>query len=196
MRASLVALGCGVLLAQTAQAPRVFRSAADAVRVDALVTDGHKPIGGLTAADFDVRDSGIAQAVEAVQIVDVPFSMLMVLDTSSSMTGTPLKELQEAARAAVDALAPDDRASVMTFTERISQASPWQRDRGPVRSAVERVRADGATSLFDAAFAADFRTRYVLTYVPRGVPESGWHPIDIQIKGRRAHVTARRGYER
>jgi len=32
----------------------------------------------------------------------------------------------------------------------------------------------------------DFRTRYVLTHVPRGVPDSDWHPIDVQVKGRSA----------
>ena len=303
IRGSIGVLACTVLVAQSAQAPRVFRSATDAVRVDVLVTDGHKPIGGLTTADFDVRDSGVAQTVEAVQIVDVPFSMLLALDTSSSMSGPPLKELQEAARAAVNALEPDDRASVMTFTHRISAASPWQHDRRGVQEAIDGVRAGGATSLFDAAVSAflrrdpepgrrnlvilftdgadtaswlpdaaalelaartdavvycvaidgerragvtlnersgirimprqpiissadflaelsgrtggeslattvgnlrrvfqrivqDFRTRYVLTYVPKGVPESGWHPIDVQVKSRRVHVTARRGYER
>ena len=86
IRASIAAVACAVLMTQPPQAPRVFRSAAEAVRVDALVTDGHKPIGGLTPADFDLRDSGVAQAIDVAQIV-MPFSMLMVLDISSSMTG-------------------------------------------------------------------------------------------------------------
>ena len=44
---------------------------------------------------------------------------------------------------------------------------------------------------------AEFRTRYLLTYSPEGVPVSGWHPIDVRLsKGRGANVRARRGYLR
>jgi len=42
----------------------------------------------------------------------------------------------------------------------------------------------------------EFRTRYVLTYYPRDVDASGWHTIEVKVKGRRATVTARRGYQR
>lgn len=42
----------------------------------------------------------------------------------------------------------------------------------------------------------DFRSRYVLSYVPRGVPPDGWHPIRISLKGMKATIHARRGYMR
>jgi hypothetical protein len=41
---------------------------------------------------------------------------------------------------------------------------------------------------------AEFRERYVLSYTPRGVTRSGWHELDVRIKGRRATVRARPGY--
>jgi VWFA-related protein len=41
---------------------------------------------------------------------------------------------------------------------------------------------------------AEFRERYVLSYTPRGVARSGWHRLDVRIKGRRATVRARPGY--
>jgi VWFA-related protein len=50
-----------------------------------------------------------------------------------------------------------------------------------------------------AAFARivkEFRTRYLLTYTPRQVPQSGWHPIEVKLKQRRGQVRARRGYLR
>ena len=40
----------------------------------------------------------------------------------------------------------------------------------------------------------EFRTRYLLTYTPRGVDAGGWHPIEVKVKKRRGTVTARRGY--
>jgi hypothetical protein len=30
---------------------------------------------------------------------------------------------------------------------------------------------------------AEFKSRYLLTYSPDGVPTGGWHPIDVKLKG-------------
>jgi hypothetical protein len=42
----------------------------------------------------------------------------------------------------------------------------------------------------------DIKSRYLLTYSPRGVSSAGWHPIEVKLKNRRGQVTARRGYWR
>jgi hypothetical protein len=48
-----------------------------------------------------------------------------------------------------------------------------------------------------AEIVREFRSRYLLTYTPRGVDAGGWHPIEVKLKaGRRGKVTARRGYLR
>lgn len=60
------------------------------------------------------------------------------------------------------------------------------------------VKADATDDLpkaFDQILQ-EFRTRYLITYSPRGVDTPGWHAIDVKVKGRRADVKARRGYER
>jgi hypothetical protein len=41
---------------------------------------------------------------------------------------------------------------------------------------------------------SEFRSRYTLVYSPENVPATGWHPIDVKVKG--AMVRARRGYVR
>lgn len=41
---------------------------------------------------------------------------------------------------------------------------------------------------------AEFRDRYVLSYVPTGVSPTGWHRLDVKLKGKSGKVTARRGY--
>ena len=43
----------------------------DAVPVDVLVTDGNRPVGGLRASDFELRDSGVLQRIESVSFEDV-----------------------------------------------------------------------------------------------------------------------------
>ena len=60
------------------------------------------------------------------------------------------------------------------------------------------IKADTTENL-PAAFddiMREFRTRYVVAYSPRGVDTPGWHRIELKVKGRRAEVKARRGYQR
>ena len=40
----------------------------------------------------------------------------------------------------------------------------------------------------------DFRSRYVLTYVPAGVASGGFHRLDVRVKRQGTSVTARPGY--
>jgi len=41
-----------------------------------------------------------------------------------------------------------------------------------------------------------FKSRYVLAYTPSGVPDHGWHPIEVKLRNQRGDVLARRGYDR
>lgn len=40
----------------------------------------------------------------------------------------------------------------------------------------------------------EFRQRYVISYTPRGVARSGFHRLQVRVKGRRTEVRARGGY--
>lgn len=42
----------------------------------------------------------------------------------------------------------------------------------------------------------EFRRRYVLSYMPEGVEQGGWHALQVTVKRRAGKVTARRGYQR
>jgi Ca-activated chloride channel homolog len=47
-----------------------------------------------------------------------------------------------------------------------------------------------------ARILAEFRQRYLVSYVPRGVARDGWHKLEVSVRGRRgAIVKARSGYE-
>ena len=41
---------------------------------------------------------------------------------------------------------------------------------------------------------AEFRDRYVLSYVPTAVSTTGWHRVEVKLKTKSGKVTARRGY--
>ena len=131
-----------------------FRSTADAVRVDVQVRQGGRPIVGLTAADFELRDSKVVQQIEAVAVEDVPVTLFLALDVSSSVKGQMLDQLKTAARAAVQALRDDDSAALLTFSQRIDRPATITRDRQAIIAAIDRMRAEGSTALRDAVFAA------------------------------------------
>jgi hypothetical protein len=40
----------------------------------------------------------------------------------------------------------------------------------------------------------EFRSRYLLTYTPTGVPAGGWHPLEVRVTRRGARVDTRPGY--
>jgi Ca-activated chloride channel family protein len=60
------------------------------------------------------------------------------------------------------------------------------------------IKADTTNNLPQAfdEILREFRTRYVIAYSPRGVDTPGWHRIDVKVKGRRAEVHARAGYQK
>jgi VWFA-related protein len=62
----------------------------------------------------------------------------------------------------------------------------------------EILIANRGRDLHDAfrRIIAAFRARYVLTYSPRDVAPSGWHPIEVRLKNGKGTVRARRGYAR
>src|SRR5215471_17354195 len=75
---SALSLGLG------AQRP-TFRAFTDVVSVDVSVKNGRVPVGGLTPADFELRDNGVVQAIDAVSIETVPIDVTLIVDLSGSV---------------------------------------------------------------------------------------------------------------
>src|SRR4029434_10790936 len=77
-----------------AQAP-TFSSRVEAVRIDALVTDGRgQPILGLAADDFEVTDSGVLQRVNLVVAEQLPLKVVLALDSSGSVAADDAAQLR------------------------------------------------------------------------------------------------------
>ena len=147
-------LGVVVLAGAAPAAGQTFRTGVDAVAVDVLVTRGRNAVAGLTAEDFTVLDNGVRQDVAAVFVEEVPVTLLLVLDTSGSVRGAPLRHLLAAAEAAGEALRPGDRVGLVTFSDKLRLAVEPPAPPADLPAALGRVRAGGATALYDATFAA------------------------------------------
>jgi VWFA-related protein len=82
--------------------------------------------------------------------------------------------------------------------------APWtgQPNTGLLRDAADRTGGEliephitaPLPFLFDRVID-EFRTRYLLRYIPSGVAPEGWHDIVVRVKGGKYAVRARKGYQ-
>ena len=171
-------------------AQQPFRVSAEAVRVDALVKRGNRPVAGLTAADFELFDGGVRQHIDSVSFEDVPLSVMIALDTSTSLTGTAFNDLRDAASAATRLLRPEDRVALLTFSHHLALRTPWTHDHAEIHTALADMHAAGATSLHDGAYAAltfkDERPgRSMVLLFSDGHDTSSWLPGQFVIDAAR-----------
>jgi Ca-activated chloride channel homolog len=130
-----------------------FSSRVEAVRVDVLVTEDGKPVRGLRAADFEIFDNGVRQAVDIVSVEQLPLNVVFTFDLSSSIVGERLGNLREASHTVVDGLKADDQAALVMFNTLVNVSQGLTSDTRLVKAAIDRANPAGNTSLVDASFA-------------------------------------------
>jgi VWFA-related protein len=144
-----------LLASQAATPPQTpFRSGVEVVELDVSVTRNNAPVAGLTAQDFALTDSGVAQDVASVTLEHLPLSVTMVLDTSQSVAGDRLRHLVQAGEGLTNALHAEDRAALITFSHAVDLRVPMTRDVNTIRTALGAMAGNGATSLCDAVHLA------------------------------------------
>lgn len=142
------AIAVAAASATSAAQQQPFRAGVDVVELPVAVTSGKNVIGDLTAADFEVMDNGVKQDVLSVTRELLPIDVILVLDTSQSLTPTLEAAILSGANRIRERLRPDDRASLVTFNQRIEEQLKLQRP-----SQVGQIhlgRPEGQTSLNDA----------------------------------------------
>ena len=140
------AVAASLSLALAADPQTVYRSRADVVVIDVLVTDDGKPVTTLAKSDFVLRDNGVVQSILDVDQGTLPLDVTLTLDISGSMTEKKRAALERAVRQVSGALEPADRGAVVTFARRAALTKPL---RHPPIAAALTVTGLG-TSLLDA----------------------------------------------
>jgi VWFA-related protein len=193
MRASLVfstLLVAGAAVSPTAQ--QRFHSGVEAVRVDVSVTRNGKPVAGLVAADFEVRDSGVRQRVEVFSVEEMPVNLDLILDTSVSTRGEHLQDLKQAAKAALTSLRRQDTVALIIFSHVLRR--PLSSSIPNLIAAIDNLEPAGATALADAVFCAiamrshdEGRTLAIL--FTDGFDTASWlSPMTVIEQARRSEV--------
>lgn len=131
-----------------------FSARVDNVRVDVEVRRGDNAVTGLTASDFEVLDEGVPQKVEIVEPAGFPVSVVLALDSSSSLDRRERSHLTRAGRRVIDGLKPGESAALVTFSDRIAIRSPFTTDGERLSRLVGAEMPPGDTALYDAAHVA------------------------------------------
>ena len=157
-----VVLGAGAQdtrpAAPVQRAPRTLRSSIELTAVTVTVRDNDgRLVPDLPVDAFTIYEDGAPQTITQYAHERVPVGLGLLLDISDSMFGQRIKEARAAVeRFLLELLSPDDSLFVMTFNHQphvlISWTPPAQAS--AVRSALETVRPNGGTAVYDAVLHA------------------------------------------
>ncbi len=128
----------------------LFRSTTQLVPLFVTVTDGaRRLVPDLQQDDFTVLDNGVPQAITLFDNNPRPFSAVVMLDTSLSMT-LNLDEVKKGAEQFLIRLTPEDQGMVGAFNDKIQFASEMTRDRDVLVGALNDLMFGNPTRLYDA----------------------------------------------
>ncbi len=154
LAAATVALLATVALAVAAQQP-TFRSGTQLVSLFVTVTDlQRRLVPDLLEEDFEVLDNGKPQPIVFFDNQPQPITVVVMLDTSGSMTGA-IKFLRQAAEQFLIRLHPEDRGMVGAFNDKIEFGSAeFTSDRDDLVAAMKDLDYGNSTRLYDGIAAS------------------------------------------
>ncbi|MFN3741914.1 MAG: VWA domain-containing protein [Anaerolineales bacterium] len=150
-----------------------------------LLDSGGNPIRDAQAKHFTLfEDNQPASILSLGSASDQPISVLLLLDTSGSMTGVKIEAARNAAARFIDNLQSGDQVAVLTFDRRTVIQIDFTADHRAARQVVELVQATpgGATCLYDTAYQAiqmianQPAGRRALILLTDGTDEAGGRP--------------------
>jgi VWFA-related protein len=143
-------LAGGVTLAFLLSHPSVAAQPRERVLyVNAFESDGHKPVTGLGARDFTVREDGVVREVLRVQPATSPMPVALLIDNSQAATNA-IADLRRAVSAFVAAAEGVGPIAIMTMADRPTIVVDYTTNRKELESGFGRLFAmpgSGATFL-------------------------------------------------
>jgi VWFA-related protein len=150
---ALLFFGIGALVLQPGWAPTAMTQEQTVTLDVAIIEKSPDAFGSLTKEEFAVYEDGVKQQVISLAAQDSPFSLGIAVDASGSMRGQ-LPAIQKAAQAVISQMGSDDEAFVVAFTSGSEVMQDFTSNQRNLANAVEKIYANGGTSLLDAVVAA------------------------------------------
>jgi Ca-activated chloride channel homolog len=141
----------GTLLASTAQQP-TFRSGTQFVPLFTTVTDAQgRLVPDLDRDQFTILDNGKPQNITVFENQTQPFTAVVTLDFSASMTAN-LDRLKQATEQFLIRMLPADKAQVGAFSDKIQFSGTFTSDRDDLIGALGDLQFGNPTRLYDAIY--------------------------------------------
>ncbi|MBE3134282.1 MAG: VWA domain-containing protein [Acidobacteria bacterium] len=142
------------VIPRAAQQTPTFRTGARVVPLFVTVTDETKRlVPNLTKADFEILDNEKPQAISLFDNEILPITVVVMLDTSGSMT-LNIDFVREGAEQFLLKMLPDDKASVGAFNDKIQFVSVFSPNREEQIAALKDLDFGNPTRLYDAIDAS------------------------------------------
>jgi VWFA-related protein len=103
----------------------------------------------LSRNDFVVYEDNVPQKILSFEPSTAPFSLVLLLDMSSS-TQSFRQPLKQSAYRFLDALSPDDRVAIVAFRDKVEQLTNFTTDRRKMVDAIDLAQGKGKTQLYKA----------------------------------------------
>jgi Ca-activated chloride channel family protein len=143
-------LATGSLIGQQA----TFKSGTSIVPVLTTVTDNQgRLVPNLEQEDFTILDNGKQQTITLFQNETQPFTVVVMLDFSFSMT-THLDLLKQATEQFILRMLPADKGQVGAFSDKIQFSGEFTSDRDDLVAALKDLQFGNPTRLYDAIDAS------------------------------------------
>jgi VWFA-related protein len=164
LQAKVIALILGLLLSfapgwaqEKKQDPKkeeemaTLRVDTDLVTLEVAVTDrdGKRSNTGLRPEDFVIYEDGVRQKIASFQTAEVPFNLVLLIDTSGS-TRDDVGLIRRAALRFLDELRPQDRVAVIQFNKQIELLKDLTSDHAKIEEALALLSPGTGTSFYDA----------------------------------------------
>ena len=151
-------LASGLILLATvvavAQQEPLFRTGTRIVPVYTTVLDAQgRLVPGLEQDQFTILDNGRPQEITFFQNDVTPFTVVVMMDYSASMTAN-LELLEAAAEQFLLRLLPEDKGQVGAFSDKIQFSGTFTNDRDDLIGAINDLQFGNPTRLWDAVDAS------------------------------------------
>jgi Ca-activated chloride channel homolog len=132
-----------------AQEP-TFKTGTEIVSLFVTVADAQgRLVPDLTKEDFEILDNDKPQSIVYFENIIQPISVVVMLDTSGSMTGS-ISLLKEAAEQFLLRLLPADQGRVGAFNDKIQLSAHFTKNRDELIGDVKELDFGNGTRLWDA----------------------------------------------
>jgi len=154
VRACCALIGALSLAVLRADQQPTFRSGSRVVPSYVTVTDANnRLVTDLAREDFEILDNGKPVELTIFDNEVRPFSVVVMLDTSISMTNR-LKDLYAGAEQFLLRLLPHDKAMVGGFSDKIEFVAGFSNDRTSLVSSLKQLDFGNETRLYDGVHAS------------------------------------------